>query len=382
MALINLYKEIFYISLLLANFYIYKSNDILKIPIGLFNNNEQKDTNNFLLDIFFTLNYVNLSIGTPPQTLPFQININSQTFSVSNKYFNPNNSLSFKNLSNEEIFYVNEDTIYGYNVKDILKINGVEKEINFIYETKTRKENNLSNIGLLIPKNIEKGVYPFFTSLKTSGLINSYTWTFKYFDNISILDILYNYEIEKKPIGEFIIGDEPHNYEKNKSIYNESEYIKTNALQFGGRLYWDFYLDSIYFQLKDDNKNDSTSYIPGNYFFSEINPDIGFFVAPNVFYNYIKNNYFNKYNKICREKFIPKTIFRYIECDKNETFNISYFPDLYFESKEFETIFNLTYEEVFIFDEKNNKYIFLFFNDRFINNFIFDNIFKKIPVYI
>ena len=116
----NLYREIFYISLLLANFCIYESNDIFKIPIGLFNSNEQQSSNTFLQNIFYNLNYVNLTIGTPPQTIPFQINVNSQTFSVSNKYFNPNDSSSFQNLSNKEVFYVNEDTIYGYNVKDTL----------------------------------------------------------------------------------------------------------------------------------------------------------------------------------------------------------------------------------------------------------------------
>ena len=378
MALMNLYREIFYISLLLANFCIYESNDIFKIPIGLFNSNEQQSSNTFLQNIFYNLNYVNLTIGTPPQTIPFQINVNSQTFSVSNKYFNPNDSSSFQNLSNKEVFYVNEDTIYGYNVKDILKINNVEKEINFIYETKTRKtDNDLPNIGLLIPKNPEEGVYPFFTSLKRAGVINSYTWTLKYFNNISILDSIYNYEKEKKPIGEFIIGDEPHNYENNKSIYNESEYIKTNALTFGGRLYWDFYFNSIYFKLKDNIKRNTTVYFSGDYFFTEINPDIGFIVVPNYFFNHIQNDFFNRYSEFCREKFIPKTIFRYMECDKNETFNISLFPDIYFESKEFETVFNLTYEDVCILDEKSNKYIFLFFNDRFENNIIIGSVFLR-----
>ena len=80
---------------------------------------------------------------------------------------------------------------------------------------------------------------------------------------------------------------------------------------------------------------------------------------------------------MCKEKFLTDTLFRYIECDKNQGFNISLFPDLYFENKQLEITFNLTYEDLFILDETMNKYIFLVFNDRFTYTWIFGTIFLK-----
>ena len=71
------------------------------------------------------------------------------------------------------------------------------------------------------------------------------------------------------------------------------------------------------------------------------------------------------------------TNFRYIECDNNGFFNISSFPDIYFEHKEFETIFNLTYEDLFMLDKSKNKYIFLVFNNRYTDNWVFGNLFLK-----
>ena len=53
------------------------------------------------------------------------------------------------------------------------------------------------------------------------------------------------------------------------------------------------------------------------------------------------------------------------------------FPDLFFEKKEFETIFNLTYEDLFILDESNNKYIFLILNSRLNKNWILGSVFLR-----
>ncbi len=58
-------------------------------------------------------------------------------------------------------------------------------------------------------------------------------------------------------------------------------------------------------------------------------------------------------------------------------FNISSFPDIYFEHKELETIFNLTYKDLFILDETNNKYIFLIINNKYASSWVLGNIFLK-----
>ena len=101
--------------LLIINIYRINSNQIYKIQIGLFNAYEGEKKLNLLENIFYDLSYVNLSLGTPPQIVPFQLNINSQTFYAPNKYFNPNKSSTYKSLSKEEESYSYEDVKAGFH---------------------------------------------------------------------------------------------------------------------------------------------------------------------------------------------------------------------------------------------------------------------------
>ena len=368
--------KMFYISLLIVNICKLYSNEIYRIPIGLYNWNKEQKSKDFIQNIFHNILYVNLTIGNPPQTIPFQLNANSQAFYASNKYFNPNESSTYELLSDKEIFYSYEFGTYGYQSKDVLKINNIERKIDIIYETKTEKQNNLSNIGLLIPNRIQTGIYPFFTSLKNAGIINSYTWTFKFFSNTTLFDTIY--KKDNIIIGEFIIGDEPHNYEPDKKLYDVTEYMKSRPEHEEGTIFWNINFDSIYIIKKDnENNNNSKIKIYGKYL-ARIDPDIGFIICPNEFYSTITDTFFNKYYDICIDKYLDDSNkLRYIECEKNDSFNISSFPDLYFEHKEFETIFNFTYKDLFILDETNNKYIFLIINNKYSSIWTFGKIFLK-----
>ena len=171
------------------------------------------------------------------------------------------------------------------------------------------------------------------------------------------------------------MGDEPHNYEKNKEIYNESEYLKVTAMNDFNGLFWDIFFNSIYLETKDNGRNEKIK-ITGNHN-AEINPNVGFIIATNEFFRTINQNFFNNYQDICIEKNINNTNFQYIECNKTDIFNISSFPNIYLESLAFETIFNLTYEDLFIFDEINNKYIFCIINSRYVSNWILGAIFLR-----
>ena len=73
-------------------------------------------------------------------------------------------SSTYKSLSKEEITYSYGDAIVGFNSKDILNLNGVKKYINFIYETKNKKNNDLGILGLLIPTLFQKDILTFFNS--------------------------------------------------------------------------------------------------------------------------------------------------------------------------------------------------------------------------
>lgn len=362
-----------FILLLIINIYKINNNPIYKIQFGLYSAYDGEKKLSLLENIFYDLVYVNLSIGTPSQIIPFELNINSQTFYVPNKYFNPNKSSTYKSLSKGEESYSYEDVKAGFNSKDILKIDNIEEEINFIFETKTSKDNDLGNIGLLIPFRFQTDILPFFKSLKVAGIINSHTFTFKYFNNISLADTLYNYGRLNKPIGQFIIGDDPHNYENDKNLYSESDYMKVGALYQMNGLFWDIELDLVYSYFNNDNSRTMIS----NKTFAEINPNNGYIYTTSFYFNLIKKNFFNKYKDICKEKNLVDNYYTYIECNKDNNFHIESFPTIYFENKPFETIFNLTYEDLFVFDEVNNKYIFLILYSRLSNNWIFGSIFLK-----
>ena len=366
-------RKMEFVLLLIINIYRINSNQIYKIQIGLYNTYEGEKQLSLLENIFYDLAYVNLSIGTPFQIVPFQLNINSQTFYAPNKYFNPNESSTYHSLSKTEESYSYEDIKTGFNSKDILTIDNLKEEINFIFETKTSKDNDLGNIGLLIPYIFQTDVFPFFQSLKRAGIINSYTFTFKYFNNISLTDTLYNYGKQNKPIAQFIIGDEPHNYESDKNLYNENDYIKVDALYQIDGLYWDINFDYIYSYLFNNN---SKTMIPDKTH-AEINPNNGYIYSTSSYFNFIKKNFFDKYKDICKEKNLVDNYYIYIECNKDDSLDIESFPTIYFEHKKFETIFNLTYKDLFILDENNNKYIFLILYSRISNNWILGSIFLK-----
>ena len=365
-------KRLLHILLLIINIHLFNTNEIYKIPFGIYNYYEENELLNLIETLFYNLAFVNLSIGTPSQLIPFQLNISSQTFYVPNKFFDPDRSSTYISISQKESTYPYSDVISGFNSKDVLKIGNLEKEINFIYETNTNAENNIGNIGLLIPYTFQTDVYPFFNSLKKANIINSYTFTLKYFSNISLIDTIYNYQKQNKPIGEFIIGDKPHNYEKNKNVYNENEYLKIRALYGFDHLFWDISFNSIYTQLKNNN-----SFI-GDFGTSaaKLNPNYGFVISTSVYFSKIKDIFFNNFKEICKEKTLGK-YYAYIECDNNDNLILESFPDLFFEQKEFETIFNLTYEDLFILDESYNKYIFLILNSRLNNNWVLGSVFLR-----
>ena len=70
---------------------------------------------------------------------------------------------------------------------------------------------------------------------------------------------------------------------------------------------------------------------------------------------------------------VKNTLLRHIECDNSKDFNISSFPDIYFEIGN--VIFNLTYKDLFILDKNTNKYIFLIFYEGYTGNWVFGRLF-------
>jgi hypothetical protein len=343
----------------------------------------KNDSKDIMYNTFFSTMYVNLSIGTPPQNTLLGLSMNSKTFAVNTKSFNRNKSTTFEEIN---IYENNDDDdtdiASGIYSKDILNINNNKEKINFIFVEKFKNENYpLGMIGLLIPDNIDSKFYPFFNSLKEAKIINSFTWTFKYFDNISLLDTIYEYGKDNKAIGEFIFGEDPHNYEGDKSRYNKSQLIKINPLS-SYDYKWEIDFNKIYFlyHKNETNNINKTEIINVNlYGRTKIIPEAGFILIPKEFNYMIKQRFFNYYfNKsICKYNYIEDSLYDYIECENDALFNIYSFPDICFEHKDFETTFNFTYKDLFIYDKNRNKYIFLMMSDKFLSGWVFGSIFLR-----
>ena len=359
---------------LLVKFNQSSTNNIYKLPFGLFNLYEKETEEDLINNIFHNYLYVNLSIGTPPQIIPFHLDINSQSFYVSKKYFNRTASSTYEQISKTETTYSNENVISGFNSIDILNINGEAKKVNFIFETKHNKDNDIGCIGLLVPTKIHPDVYSFSASLISAGFINSFIWTLKFDNTLSPLDMILG--DESKILGELIIGDDPHNYEEDKNLYNHKKILQLTPLWTKDDLYWDVSFDSVFLTFKEkmienDKEVTKIELIGDNVV--ELNPDIGFIVGPEKFYHYVNKHFFRKYGRICHQYRMDRTLFRVLECKNTESFDISSFPDLSFQVEDI--TFTLTYKDLFILDTKLNKYIFLIMQEGYTFDWVLGRLF-------
>ena len=384
----------FYILIILIECF-FTNDKIYRIKFGLFNQKSNENEASIINNIYHNGIYLNLSIGTPPQIIPFELDSNSQTFSISKYFFNKNLSSTYEQLSQKEEYYAYEQIDSGLDSKDVLNIDkNIHKKINFIFAEKypSRKKNQLGIIGLHIPKNVKKGVYPFFTSLKEAELINSYTWTLKYFDNISLYDLVTYKNNKDNAVGEFIFGDEPSNYEDDKFKYNEKGFHKITPLSTKDYIDWVFEFNNIYLSFTDNQNNSKISFVGGNV--AEIVINFSYMLCPQIFFSFLKEKFFDQYIKdeVCSIKKVDY-LYTYFECEYNSTFRVSSFPNICFEHKGFETTFNLTYKDLFIVDKKSKKYIFLIFTKDYLSDwvlgtpflrkyqFVFNNDLKTIGYY-
>ena len=356
-------------------------NNIQRFPVQLFYiyDDKEDNTTDLIRTIFLNFLSINLPIGTPPQMVPFRLNINSPTFFVTNKYFNSNASSTYEVINKNESKYVFGDAETGFDSIDIVNINGDKRKINFIYATKHKCDLDHGNIGLLIPTQLKSDVFPFLDSLNKAGYINSYVWTLKFDRKASILDLLFPINGAKK-IGELIIGDEPHNYERNKTLYDKEQFIEIDALWSKDELNWDIEFYKIYFtfngNLNESKKfNDSKINIHGDHR-AEINPDIGFIVAPIPFFEIINQYFFRKFKNACNQRRISGSLIRFTECKSIGGFNISNFPNISF-IYENDIIFNLTYKDLFVFDKIRKTYIFLVLYEGYTSGWVLGRLFLR-----
>lgn len=329
--------------------------------------------------------YSDTLIGTPPQKI--NIILNSQSYGINlfqnmcelpKSFYIKNESSTFnieKIINSYSVFknatIINE-TLYFYDSL-YMKEQKPFKYMKIIYsdnEEKDQKgqhyENTCINIGLQlgwssyhdVPTNLIKQLKNNYKILET------YDFSLKYIsDNEGII----------------VIGDEPHIYASNN--YYELQYRMVGAIGFNNNNDKDWFLtfDKLYYTYKIKSNGRILNETIGLVKAIRIQFDMGIVVGPTEYKDMIKRHFFNDLIKVgkCFEKNTKdgKIIFF---CDKSAEDNIKNdFPTIYFEMKQFNKIFELTYKD--LFREKNGKIFFLvYFREySFGNYFTIGKIFLK-----
>ena len=337
---------------------------------------------NILQNIFLNDIYLKIEIGTPPQNINLRISVNIDDFFLSkdtalfekeypkkngNFYYNQLLSSTFFNQANDKgrtyfshrhmSEYVKDNFIF-YSTKNNNDNKILVKNFTFLLADKVMGPNH-GVVGLKggLSEKLERK--DIFDSLKKNNLIKNCIWYLKY-DNI------YS--------GSLIIGNYPHNDDniikegKNELLkINRFRKIYTNIDQKNWGNQWGLTFDKIliknisnspftYDEILKDTKNNKHAFL---------NPNVGVIIGPKHYKFLLENIYLNKFldNKICFQPMLKirinyeNKLYYYYYC------NVSYleqikkeFMPIFFEHKEFNYNFTLTFDDIFI--QKNN-YIFL-----------------------
>ena len=294
--------------------------------------------------------YTNIEIGTPPQKIDSIINFQNSLFYFSNisplnisfnSTYNYSESSSFEiisdiNISSSEYKNIISEQIYFYT--DINCQNKSKYNISpILYPDIHSNESLFITIDLQINNNSMNKSFNIINILKERKIINSYFWTIKLDNNLTT--------------GKIIIGDLPHNYDKDNYIEKNLKWINTYSKE--NKIFWGIQFSSIKFW----NKTISDIMI------GKIEPKILEIFGSNEYIEAIEEIFFDEYKKkdICKrtfDKVLGEDVHRFI-CDKGK-FNksdIDLFPNLTLVNNELNYSFILTGNELFM--EKDNNISFM-----------------------
>ena len=275
---------------------------------------------------------VTLQIGTPPQNIDMNLRSKIYTFFVASsevnlpyKTFNEKESSSLVKISKKESNFTNMEYSKGLKISETIYVDGKEyKGVTLMLGTSLiYKESGA--LGLrLINSHENSDDLSFIYQLKKLADLDSYSFSLRY-----------NSDDE----GELIIGAYPHTY-NNKFKENNFFYSKAGSNKYG--VNWVLNFDIIRYNSKSLSFGTKKGLI---------NIEYGLIQAPYRYKNFFKTNF---YGDKCQEKFNAQRNVSIIHCNSN--FDITSFKDISFELKDIETVFTLTYKDLFI--KYNNEYIF------------------------
>ena len=96
-------------------------SEIIKIPFGIINTEEDSESNPLIGKLFFNRLYINLTIGTPPKKIKVFLRKDSYALYISEKNFNKSFSDSYKSNNILETFFLDIYTT-GYISKEIIPL--------------------------------------------------------------------------------------------------------------------------------------------------------------------------------------------------------------------------------------------------------------------
>jgi hypothetical protein len=296
--------------------------------------------------------------------------IESTDTKKSSSYYNILNSNSFQNISCLNKYYVlskkdisaKEKFIFqGYNLINSTYDEIAIEDLDFVLGVNNSNSNESGNenknevyyltIGLQV-RTSYTDKFNLVYLLKEKNITKDYDWFITFIDRNNKKGELYNLNNLIMSTPQLVIGESPHNF--SPDIFLEDNLKISHSQNY----YWMLYFKNIYYYA-----NDTTS-IKQKMLHCQVqfNLDQNYIIAtPDYHYN-IKNDFFNDYlaKNICHWYNDSKIDIEGYYCDKSEKFNINNlkkFPKIYFEHKEFNYTFELSYQDLFV--ENNGKYWFL-----------------------
>lgn len=374
-------KNCFSVIIIYLFFYLINSLNVIIFPLQYFyNNNTFDEPEKPLFDILYnSYIYTNAKIGTPEYNIKILFSLWTPHFSMTptknptdtkenSSYYNIIKSNSFQNISCLNKYYVlskkdisaKEKFIFkGYNLKNKTYDDITIEDLDFILGVNNSNFNESESGNGVYYLTIGLQVRTSYTDkfnlvylLKEKNITKNYDWFITFNDGNNKKGELYtlNNLIMRTP--KLVIGGCPHNFRSD--IFLE-ENLKISHSQ---NYYWMLYFKNIYYYVND------TTNIKQKMLHCQVqfNLDQNYIIAtPDYHYN-IKNDFFNDYlsKNICHWYNNSKIDIEGYYCDKSDEFNINNlkkFQKIYFEHKEFNYTFELSYLDLFV--EYNGKYWFL-----------------------
>ena len=344
-------KNIFLVLLLLLKF-TFNQNGIITFSFKKespnLNNVDQNDI--IPKKLINNLIMVELRVGTNPQLLKLKLEFDTCVFYIASE-----------SSSNEIKFKEKQSTTYRQMDKNIIPIDksNLNKAIlssDYIYLNKD--SNNKYNITFLLGIDTDKDIsggliglnldeekvnkYNFLNELKRLGLINDYHFTIKYIDNNS---------------GNLIIGNLPHIYDSNR--FKKNNYKEIYADFTKDDLTWKIKFNEIYI----GDKKESNEIKIEDYAYCYLRLEKAIIEGSEKYRQYLLNTFMKEQinNNLCFE---VDSEYHYSYYCKKEA-DISKLKNIYFYNKKLEFTFELTYKDLFYYNDNDKSYYFLiiFSND-------------------